>query len=62
MRSRRDAGWAAAVTTLAAIVAIGGCQSGDTGGRAPRESGTSISSCTVAKASAVTVTYYYLPG
>jgi hypothetical protein len=59
MRPRGSAGWAVAV---AAIVAIGGCQSGDTGGRAPRESGTSTSSGTVAKASAVTVTYYYLPG
>jgi hypothetical protein len=62
MRPRKNTGRAAAVTTLAAIIAIGGCQSGDTGGRAPRESGTSTSTGTVAKASAVTVTYYYLPG
>jgi hypothetical protein len=55
------AGWTA-VATLAAIVALGGCQSGDTGGSEPRGSAPSTSSGPVAKASAVTVTYYYLPG
>jgi hypothetical protein len=59
---RRVAGWTAAVTTLAAIIAIGGCQSGDTGGSEPKGSAPSTSNGTVAKASAVTVTYYYLPG
>ena len=62
MRSRSSAGLAVAIGTLAALVGIGGCQGGDSGAGKPRTGDTSTMSGTVPKASAVTVTYYYLPG
>ena len=62
MRLRSNAGKAFAIGALAAIVGIGGCQSGDSGGGETRTRDTSTSSSTAARASAVTVTYYYLPG
>ena len=58
----RNAGWAVAIGTLAAIVGMGGCQAGDSGGGETRARETSTSTGTVPTASAVTVTYYYLPG
>lgn len=62
MRRRGNAGWAVAIGALAAVVGIGGCQAGDSGGGETRARGTPTVSGTLAKASAVTVTYYYLPG
>jgi hypothetical protein len=62
MRLRSSAWKAVAIGALAAVVGIGGCQTGDTGGGETRGRGTSTVSETAAKASAVTVTYYYLPG
>ena len=63
MRWRSNAGRAVAIGALAAIVGIGGCQEADSGGwvetRAPE---TSTSTAALPRASAVTVTYYYLPG
>ena len=47
---------------LLAAVTIVGCQSGDSGRARSRESSTSTTGEALAKASEVTVTYYYLPG
>ena len=62
VRLRSNACKAVAIGALAAVVGIGGCQAGDTGGGETRGNGTSPVSETAARASAVTVTYYYLPG
>ena len=60
--TRRDTGSALAIAALAVVVGVLGCGSG--GEKAPPRSeapateGTTVT----ARASAVTVTYYYLPG
>jgi hypothetical protein len=52
------------ITLIAALAAvtIAGCQSGDSRGARSRETGASTTGEALAKASEVTVTYYYLPG
>lgn len=56
------AGKMVAFAALVALTAMGGCQAGDSGGGGvPSGDGPGTSGAT-ARASAVTVTYYYLPG
>jgi hypothetical protein len=62
VRLRSGACKAVAIGALAAVIGLGGCQAGDSGGGETRGRGTSAVSGTAARASAVTVTYYYLPG
>jgi hypothetical protein len=49
---------------VAAMVAAAGigCQAGDSGGGATRTQSTTTAGEALPKASAVTVTYYYIPG
>jgi hypothetical protein len=62
MRRRGFAGRAVAIGALAGMVWVAGCQTGGTGGGDTRAGGTSTESGPIARASAVSVTYYYLPG
>jgi hypothetical protein len=62
MRWSIHAGRFATVLTLATMVATVGCQAGDTGEVRSREQRASTTGEALARASEVTVTYYYLPG
>ena len=62
MRLRIHPRGTVAVAALVTAVGIGACQGRDSGGGAARTQGTSSAGEAPATASAVTVTYYYLPG
>jgi hypothetical protein len=62
VRLRSNACKAVAIGALAAVLGIEGCQAPDSGVGKTRGGGTSTASGIAARASSVTVTYYYLPG
>ena len=62
-QSRKHVARIATAAVLAAILSLAGCQGGGgSGGGEPRTGNTSATNGVLAKASTVTVTYYYLPG
>lgn len=61
-QSRRHVTWIAAAVVLAAILGLAGCQGGGSGGGEPQTGSAPATNGVLAKASTVTVTYYYLPG